>query len=130
MQKTPGKPDIPTDQIDLFPFGDELVARMPQERVHEEVHQGIPALSAVADATVSLSNRLPNDARNALFFSAPGVDEGLREIAVEVALRRREEATVVQPDFDYLRGQQSATRQNYETGENDLWMPRPPRPGD
>lgn len=125
-QKTPAPLVIPMEQVELYPFGDELIARAPQERVYEEVHQGIPALSSLADATVALSNRLTKDARNALFFSAPGADPGLREVAVEVALRRREEMAVAQPDLDYLRGQQPAKRQDYETAENDLWMPEPP----
>jgi hypothetical protein len=125
-QTIPPKLDIPVDQIELYPFGDELAARTSQERVYEEVHQGIPALAAMADATISLSNRLTKEARNALFFTTPGADASLREVAVEVALQRREEMEVAQPDLDYLRGQQPAKRQDYETADNDLWTPKPP----
>jgi hypothetical protein len=124
-QKTPARLVIHVEEVELHPFGDALIARAPQERVSEEVHQGIPALSSLADATVAVSNRLTNDARNALFFSAPGSDSGLREVAVEVALRHREEMGVAQPDIEYLRGLQPAKRQDYETAENDLWMSKP-----
>ncbi|MEX3614788.1 MAG: hypothetical protein VB141_13785 [Burkholderia gladioli] len=67
-QKPPSALVIPIDPFELYPFGDELIARGPQERMSEEVHLGILALSSLADATVALSNRLTKDARNALFL--------------------------------------------------------------
>jgi hypothetical protein len=124
---TPPKLHIPTEKIQIYPFGDELVARTSQERVYEEVHQGIPALAAIADATISMSNRLTKDARNALFYTTPGADASLREVVVEVALQRREEIAVGQPDAAYMLGQKPAKHQDYETADNDMWMmPKPP----
>jgi hypothetical protein len=112
----------------LYPFGEALVARAPNERVIEEVYQSIPALLEIADATVALSHLITSDARNALFFPQQGMDVGLRELAVELALKRRADMESAQADPAYMNAVEKPSRQEYETADNDLWMPKPPGP--
>lgn len=120
---------IPEQSIELFPFGDTIRARDPEERVLEEVYQSIPALSALADTTVALSNRMTGDARNALFFAPAGAERSLRQLSVELALKRRHEMETAQPDSQYLGAEKAAKRRDYETPEPDIWIQTPDSEG-
>lgn len=113
---------LPSDPITVSPFGDEIIARTSGEKIHEEVYRSIPALSALADQSMLLGTRLSQDARNAIFFPTAGMDTGLRELSVELALKRRHDMETAQPDMTYLAGQKPEARQAYETADNDLWL--------
>ncbi|CAJ6618419.1 Uncharacterised protein [Burkholderia pseudomallei] len=108
--------------LTLIPFGPELVARTRQEKIDQEVYRTIPALNCLANASLALSTKLTLDARNALFYANRAVDPGLRRVAVELGVERRLSMESAVPDADYLAGQEKATRQQYETAENDIWL--------
>lgn len=114
--------------IDVIPLaGDEVVCRDSAERLNEEVYRSIPALMHFANAAMQLSNKLSLDARNALFFDAAG-DPELRALKVENALVKRHDMESVQPDMEWLRGMSPATRKDFETADNDVWL-SPAGPG-
>lgn len=110
--------------VTLLPFGKDIRARATEEKVFEEVYQSIPALAAIADTTVALSNRITSDARNALFFSAAGVDPSLRELPVELAFKRRHDMEQARPDADYMAGMQPAKRDDFAGDSQDDWIPK------
>jgi len=114
--------------IEVTPFDKEIRARRGEEVIAEEVYQSIPALNAIATATMAISTKLSLEARTALFFPPAGADESLRQLSVELALKRRDDMENASPDLAYMAAQKPATRQEYESAENDLWMPQPAGP--
>ncbi|HEP6431473.1 TPA: hypothetical protein VDB83_005805 [Burkholderia cenocepacia] len=108
--------------LTLIPFGPELVARTRQEKIDQEVYRTIPALNSLANASLALSTKLTLDARNALFYANRAIDPSLRRVAVELGVERRLFMEGAMPDVEYLAGQEKATRQQYETAENDIWL--------
>ncbi|MBN3729529.1 hypothetical protein [Burkholderia sp. Tr-20390] len=108
--------------LTVIPFGPELVARSRQEKIDQEVYQTIPALNSLANASLALSTKLTLDARNALFYSNRSLDPSLRRVAVELGVERRLSMEGAMPDLDYLAGQAKATRHQYESADNDIWL--------
>lgn len=111
--------------IRLFPFSDEVACRPAHEKIDDEVYRSIPALNELANASLALSSKLTLNARNALFYTNRSADPSLRRVAVELGVQRRLEMEGAAPDLTYLAGQEKATRQQYETADNDVWLPKP-----
>ncbi|WP_199030758.1 hypothetical protein [Ralstonia sp. ASV6] len=108
--------------IKLIPFSDTVVSRPQHEKIDDEVYRSIPGLNALATPVQILSKKLSLSARNALFYMDRNADPSLRRVAVELGVERQLMMEGAEPDLGYLQGEVAATRKQFETPNNDIWV--------
>lgn len=106
----------------IFPFGDEITYRHAGEKINDEAYRGIPALNALVTSTLVVSNKITQDARDALLLQDGKIDPSLRVAKVEVGMVKRHAMENAQPDLEYLSGLSAASRRDFETPDNDIWF--------
>lgn len=108
----------------LIPFGAELRCRESGEHSNEEVYRSIPALNRLANAVVLVTNKLSNEARDALYFQKKDMDPALRTTQIEVAMIKRDIIENAPADPEFLSRFKPVPRQSFETADNDIWLPK------
>lgn len=106
----------------LFPFGDAVEFRPQAEKINDEVYRSIPALNHLATTTLTVTNKISQDARNALLLDDGKVDPEMRVLKVELGMVKRDQMESAQPDLDYMHSAAPAGRRDFESPENDAWL--------
>lgn len=90
----------------VIPFGEKLSFRPHDEKMNEEIYSTIPALNELTKSALAVSNKISQDARNALFFQDGATAPELRTLTVVVGMVKRDQMENAQPDLQYMSGQQ------------------------
>lgn len=115
--------------VEIFPLGDQLGARAPEERFNEQVYRTIPALDDLAQAAARIGNKLSQEARDSLFYGAEKFTPEVRALKIEVSLLQLKNRETVQPDLEYFNGLAPRSKKDFanEQKDNDEWL-TPPSP--
>lgn len=126
-QISPDKPEVPAIPVRkalLIPFGTEVMHRAVGEHLNEEVYRSIPALNRLANTVVLVTNKLSNEARDALYFQKDDIDPALRTTQIEVSMIKRDIIENAPADPEFLAKFKPVPRESFQTADNDIWLPK------